>query len=121
MKLIKFTSLVLFALISTAFADKANDNLTFTSLFEKDADLATNWIGNLKGYKVENNTFVAQAKCGHIYTKKEYSDYLLRFEFKLAAGANNGIGIRAPHPNDKTVKRHEHTVIYIKTNKWKVN
>jgi len=106
MKLIKFTSLVLFALISTAFADKANDNLTFTSLFEKDADLATNWIGNTQGYKVENNTLIAQPRCGNIYTAKEYQDYVLRFEFKLAPHANNGIGLRAPHPQDKSVKRH---------------
>ncbi len=33
---------------------------------------------------------------GRLYTKGQYSDFVLRFEFKLEPGANNGIGIRAP-------------------------
>ncbi|MDD7985452.1 DUF1080 domain-containing protein [Lentisphaera marina] len=107
MKLIKIASLVFFTFISVSSAVASSENLTFTNLFEKDADLATNWIGNTKGYKVENNTIIAQPRCGNIYTAKEYQDYVLRFEFKLAPHANNGIGLRAPHPNDKTVKRHD--------------
>ena len=107
MNFIKIASLVFFIFISASSAATSNENLTFTNLFEKDADLATNWIGNTKGYKADSDTLVAQARCGHIYTKDEYQDYVLRFEFKLEAGANNGIGIRAPHPNDKSVKRHD--------------
>ena len=99
MKLFKLTCLSFFVFLSASCASTANDNLIFTSLFEKDADLATNWIGNLKGYKVENDTIIAQPKCGHIFTKKEYQDYVLRFDFKLEPHANSGIGIRAPHPD----------------------
>ena len=99
MKLFKLTCLSFFVFLSASCASTANDNLIFTSLFEKDADLATNWIGNLKGYKAENDTIIAQPKCGHIFTKKEYQDYVLRFDFKLEPHANSGIGIRAPHPD----------------------
>ena len=34
---------------------------------------------------------------GNLYTKKEYSDFVLRFEFRfIREGVNNGIGIRTP-------------------------
>ena len=38
------------------------------------------------------------AASGNLYTKKEYGDFILRFEFALRAekGVNNGIGIRTP-------------------------
>ncbi|HEY4207598.1 MAG TPA: DUF1080 domain-containing protein, partial [Puia sp.] len=37
---------------------------------------------------------------GNLYTKKEYGDFVYRFEFQLTPGANNGIGIRAPLEGD---------------------
>jgi hypothetical protein len=33
---------------------------------------------------------------GNLFTEKEYSDFVLRLEFKLEDGSNNGVGIRAP-------------------------
>ena len=92
----KLTSLLLLFLLSTSCLASPDKDLNFTPLFETDEDLAKNWTGNLKGYKTENNTIISLPKCGHLYTKKEYSDYLLRFDFKLEAHANSGIGIRAP-------------------------
>jgi len=59
----------------------------------------TNKIG--KGYQVENGTIYSTADDGgNLYTEKEYSDLVLRFEFKLTRNANNGIGIRAPLSGD---------------------
>ena len=41
------------------------------------------------------------AKYGtNLYTKKEYGDFIYRFEFKLTPGANNGVGIRTPIDGD---------------------
>ena len=31
---------------------------------------------------------------GNLYTEKQYSDFVLRFDFKLHSGTNNGLGIR---------------------------
>ena len=56
-------------------------------------------MGNTDGYKAADGVLVCQAgksKGGKIYTAKEYADFIFQFEFKLTAGANNGVGIRAP-------------------------
>jgi hypothetical protein len=37
---------------------------------------------------------------GNLYTEKEYDNFILRLEFKLTPGANNGLGIRAPLEGD---------------------
>jgi hypothetical protein len=37
---------------------------------------------------------------GNLFTDKEYSDFVFRFEFKLESGSNNGIGLRAPLQGD---------------------
>lgn len=54
-----------------------------------------------KGYQVENGVlYCTGADGGNLYTEKEYADFVLRFEFKLAQNANNGLGIRAPLEGD---------------------
>ena len=54
-----------------------------------------------KGYQVENGIlFTTKEDGGNLYTEKEYSDFVLQFEFKLTENANNGIGIRAPLQGD---------------------
>ncbi|QGJ70139.1 Glycosyl hydrolase [Planctomycetales bacterium 10988] len=67
----------------------------FTSLFNG-KDL-TGWHGETEGYSVSAGTIVSSPDTrGNIYTKKEYQDFIFRFEFKLTPGANSGIGIHAP-------------------------
>jgi hypothetical protein len=56
---------------------------------------------NGKGYQVEKGVlFTTKEDGGNLFTKKEYADFVLRFEFKLTENANNGIGIRAPLQGD---------------------
>jgi len=56
------------------------------------------WQGNTKGYVVKDGTIVVEPKLGggNLYTAQEYGDFIMRFEFKLTPGANNGLGIRTP-------------------------
>lgn len=69
----------------------------FVSLFNgKDLN---NWVGDVKGYQVEDGKIVCKPG-GNLYTEKEYGDFVFRFEFKLTPGANNGLGIRTPTKGD---------------------
>ncbi len=53
------------------------------------------------GYGVTNGViYCAQGGGGNLLTEKEFDDFVLRFEFKLEDGSNNGIGIRAPLSGD---------------------
>ncbi|MDH5467218.1 MAG: DUF1080 domain-containing protein [Candidatus Aminicenantes bacterium] len=60
------------------------------------------WVGDTVGYVAEEGRIVLNPNqgSGNLYTEKEYSDFILRFEFKLSPGANNGLGIRAPLQGD---------------------
>ncbi len=74
----------------------------FTSLF--DGKTLNGWtlVGKHgDGYGVKEGViYCARGGGGNLFTEKEYSDFVLRFEFKLDPGANNGIGIRAPLQGD---------------------
>ncbi len=53
------------------------------------------------GYAVENGTvFCTPKDGGALYTEKEYGDFVLRLEFKLAPNAISGIALRAPLEGD---------------------
>ncbi len=60
-------------------------------------DLA-GWQGNTQGYVVKDGTIAVEPELGggNLYTAQEYGDFIMRFEFKLTPGANNGLGIRTP-------------------------
>ena len=68
----------------------------FESLFNgKNLD---GWQGNKTDYYAENGELVVNPKMGghgNLFTEKEYSDFVFRFEFQLTPGANNGLGVRA--------------------------
>jgi len=54
-----------------------------------------------QGYQIENGIlFSTKEDGGNLFTEKQYSDFSLRFEFRLTPNANNGIGIRAPLVGD---------------------
>jgi HEAT repeat protein len=73
----------------------------FTALFNgRNLD---NWVGNKQSYAAEDGMIVIKPvddSGGNLYTDKEFSDFVFRFEFQLTPAANNGIGIRAPLTGD---------------------
>lgn len=57
------------------------------------------WSGNIAGYQTEDGVIYADPECetsGNLFTRKEYGDFIFRFDFKLTPGANSGVGIRTP-------------------------
>ena len=69
-----------------------------------------NWMGNKTEYVVEDNAiaiYPAGKGHGNLFTEKEYSDFIFRFEFQLTPGANNGLGIHAPLSGDAAYEGKE--------------
>jgi len=106
-KLLLFRKIMPFALS----ADRKNEVLSelsklstgegFTSLFN--GINLQGWVGDTVAYGVENGLIVtipSKGSIGNLYTKNEYSDFIIRFEFQLTPAANNGLGIRAPLTGD---------------------
>ncbi len=61
------------------------------------------WVGNLKDYIPRDGMLVCDPQGGghgNLYTDKEYSDFVMRFDFRLTPAANNGLGIRTPLEGD---------------------
>ena len=64
------------------------------------------WIGNTRDYITENGNMAVRPKPGksslgnNLFSREVFSDFVLRFEFQLTPGANNGLGIRSPITGD---------------------
>ncbi len=58
----------------------------------------TGWAGEKKAYVVNDGVLAYKPELGggSLFTDKDYSDFILHFEFKLTPGANNGLAIRTP-------------------------
>ncbi len=57
------------------------------------------WAGDKSGYVVNNGRITfkpEQSEGGQLFTNDDYGDFVLRFEFQLTPGANNGLAIRTP-------------------------
>jgi len=65
----------------------------FVSLF--DGKTLNGWQGATNGYVAEDGMLVC-LKGGQLFTKKEYADFVFRFEFRLPPGGNNGVAVRSP-------------------------
>src|SRR4028119_429663 len=64
------------------------------------------------GYVVHDGNLICPANGGgNLYSEKQYSDFVLRFEFKLAAAGNNGVAIRAPQEGNAAYQGMEVQVL----------
>jgi hypothetical protein len=77
------------------FGKKA-ESAGFTSIFNG-ADF-TGWAGPLTNNAVKDGAI--HASDGTIYTVAEYDDFVVRLDFKLPPGGNNGLAIRYPGEGD---------------------
>jgi hypothetical protein len=100
--LLQRTIWVVFVLFFSLFAGSLQaQEAGFVSLF--DGHSLTGWVGNKSSYLVKDGMIVIEPKGGgggNLYTEKEYGNFILRFEFQLTPGANNGLGIHAPLEGD---------------------
>ena len=61
------------------------------------------WTGNLVDYRLKDGCIFLSPitdSGGNLYTKREFANFVYRFEFQLTPAANNGIGIRTPLTGD---------------------
>lgn len=59
------------------------------------------WAGPIDNYEVRDGAIVCKpGKGGTIYTKEEYTNFVVRLEIKLPPGGNNGLAIRYPGQGD---------------------
>jgi hypothetical protein len=63
-----------------------------------------NWTGNKDSYVVDDENILVNpiqgGSGGNLYTKDQFENFVLRFEFNLTPGANNGLGIHTPLEGD---------------------
>ena len=80
---------------SACAADKDKSEKGFTQLF--DGKTLDGWVGSKDSYKVEDGAIVCiEGSSGNLLTEKEYENFILRFDFRLTPGANNGLGVHCP-------------------------
>ena len=93
MKMIRNLILALATVLTCSLT--AADDDGFVSIFNgKDF---TGWDGPLENYEIKDGAIVCKAgKGGTIFTKEEYADFVVRLEFKVPPGGNNGLAIRYP-------------------------
>jgi hypothetical protein len=59
------------------------------------------WAGPVENYQIVDGAIVCQPKKGGtIFTKQEFADFVVRLEFKVPPGGNNGLAIRYPGTGD---------------------
>lgn len=74
---------------------RGTDDAKFKRIFNgKDF---TGWAGPVDQYEVKDGTIVCKPEQGGtIFTQEEFTDFIVRLEFKLPPGGNNGLAIRYP-------------------------
>ena len=100
-----------------AFQSKT-DEAGFVSLF--DGKTLQDWSGDKDSFAMEEGLLVSQAGArGNLLTKREYGDFVLRFDFRLTPGANNGLGIRVPREGDLSYNGIELQILDNSAEKYK--
>lgn len=104
MKLTRYLAVPVLAIaLTSAYAQRGTLNTSssesgFVSLF--DGKTLHGWAeanGTTAGYRVENGALVCTPQtAASLFSDKDYTNFILRLDFKLTSNANNGIAIHAP-------------------------
>lgn len=90
------------ALCAAAPLGLAQTEPGFVPLF--DGKTLNGWVlmhGRGPGYVVDNGTIQCPPDGGgNLFTDKDYANFVLRLEWRIWEGGNNGVGIRAPLEGD---------------------
>ena len=108
---------LLAAIMAAATAAPPTTEADFVSLFNG-TDLQ-GWVGDTTGYSVESGAITCGPKGTDLFTAGDYANFVLRLQFKLSAGANNGIGVRAPGAGDAAYEAMEFQVLDDANDKYK--
>ncbi|MGE9267184.1 MAG: 3-keto-disaccharide hydrolase [Verrucomicrobiales bacterium] len=71
------------------------------------------------GYVVKDGVISSTPECKNLMTDREFTDYVLEFEFKLTPGANNGLGIHYPGQGNGASEGMEIQIIDNSAEKYK--
>ena len=84
---------------SAADGRAKNNSPGFVSVFN--GQNFSGWAGPVENYEVKNGAIVCRpGKGGTIFTQREFTNFIVRLEFKLPPGGNNGLAIRYPGEGD---------------------
>jgi tRNA A-37 threonylcarbamoyl transferase component Bud32 len=90
----------------------------FVSLF--DGRTLDGWQGDTAAYSITNGMLVSQGR-GNLFTNRQFSDFLLQFEFRLSPRGNSGVAIRSPLSGNPAFEGFEIQILddsTYKSNRW---
>jgi hypothetical protein len=97
-----FLTLVLTIFVYSCGSHQIKEDTGFKELFN--GKNLEGWVGNKDAYKAIDGMIVVDpnggGSGGNLFTVGQYSDFILKFEFQLTPGGNNGLGIHAPLEGD---------------------
>lgn len=98
----RLRSAVLVTLFFAAPVLAADNEEGFVPLFDGKSLDGWQIVGKVgPGYVAEDGILVCPKNGGgRLLTNKEYANFILRFEYRLEPGGNNGVGLRAPLEGD---------------------
>lgn len=78
---------------------RGKDPVGFKSVFN--GKNFSGWAGPIDNYEIKESAIMCKPKKGGtIYTEAQYTNFVVRVEFKLPPGGNNGLAIRYPGDGD---------------------
>jgi len=114
-----FTLLVFLVLVGGLSCSRVSSGNEegFVSLFN--GKNLRGWIGATDQYRIEDGVIVLpEGRSGKLLTEKEYDNFVLKFDFKLTPGANNGLAIRAPVKGDAAYNGMELQILDNGSDRW---